>query len=71
MATATLPVPTRGDLTVDDVDHLYCCDENVAMCGVDLTDVAEEVFGEDDPLCPMCALVDETGMPCPVPGCQP
>lgn len=69
MTTSTLPAPTRSDTAGDDLDHFYCCDENVAMCGVDLTGVPEADNVGD--LCPLCALVNESGLPCPVRGCQP
>lgn len=72
MTAATLPdsrpAPTSsGD---DDPDHYYCCDPDIAMCGADLTGVDD--IGDDgvvDPLCPLCAYVEDHYLPCPVPGC--
>ncbi|MEV1013737.1 hypothetical protein AB0I89_23590 [Micromonospora sp. NPDC049801] len=69
MATDTLPAPTRSDTQAGDVDHLWCCVTYVAMCGVDLTGVPDA--SAPTKLCPLCALADDTGMPCPVPGCRP
>lgn len=51
----------------DDVDHIYCCDPNLAMCGLDLTGVAEGP--EFDAACPLCGLAEDTGQGCPVPDC--
>jgi hypothetical protein len=48
--------PTGGDPY--DVDHWYCCDPNVAYCGLDLTGVPEgETAGV---MCPLCVLAEET-----------
>lgn len=70
MAALTLP-EVRPDQPVDDDDgvkHLSCCDEDVALCGLDISDYE---FNDDDdvPICPLCAYVDDEGLPCPVPGC--
>jgi hypothetical protein len=60
MSTATAPA---------DVDHIYCCDEDIAMCGADLSDVPE---GEEFPtMCPTCVAAQAGRVACPVPGCQP
>lgn len=53
-----------------DVCHAWCCDEDLAMCGHDMTD--EEDCGHADgacPRCPMCALMGEEERPCPSPEC--
>ncbi len=67
--TAPTASPARTSLSDDDIDHLYCCDENVAMCGADLTDTPDGP--EFDEVCRLCLLAEQSGMPCPVPGCQP
>jgi hypothetical protein len=55
----------------DDAMHLFCCDENIAMCGEDLTEDetvdADDV--DDDEVCPLCQLVEDNHLACPVPGC--
>lgn len=67
----TLTAPDRPDTDAsDELDHLYCCDENVAMCGIDLTDVVEIPADEDGPVCPLCNYVESEGLPCPAPGCK-
>lgn len=40
----------------DDLNHLYCCDENRSLCGIDLTDVpVVDVDPDEDPdLCVVC-----------------
>ena len=41
--------------------HVVCeCNEDVALCGVDLTGVG---FTDDEVDCPLCALVDEDSCP--------
>lgn len=67
MSTQVLERPTRGDADVGPVDHYYCCDEDVALCGADLSGVPEGP--EYDVICPMCADALEANVPCPVPGC--
>lgn len=70
MTTATLPAAVSVNTTDDDTDHWYCCNPDVAMCGLDISSAP---FVRTDPrrLCPLCDLVDVEGLPCPVPGCQP
>jgi hypothetical protein len=49
------PSTSSADL-IGDVDHLYCCDPDVALCGIDLSTVAE---GHEFPdLCTLCMLAD-------------
>ena len=66
MSTAALPAPIAAN--VGDVDHLYCCDPDVAMCGLDLTGVPEG--REFTHVCPLCAEVNDSDTPCPVAGCE-
>lgn len=47
----------------DDLGHTYCClDENVGLCGADLTD-APEMDGCTD--CVVCIDLDRVGDYCP------
>ncbi|MFC9973506.1 hypothetical protein ACFVH6_21690 [Spirillospora sp. NPDC127200] len=69
MSLQTLPRPASPGAEDDEsVEHLYCCDPNRALCGVDITD--DEDLGDaetDGPECPLCeVLIDQ---PCGVPGC--
>lgn len=50
----------------DEVDHLYCCDRNLAMCGMDLSQVPET---EITRLCRYCDYIETENLPCPSPGC--
>jgi hypothetical protein len=54
-----------------DIDRFYCCDEDVAMCGLDLSGVPETPVDDPSRDCPLCVLVLQQGLPCPVRGCQP
>jgi hypothetical protein len=56
----TLPRPTSTS-SGGDVDHWYCCDPNVAFCGLDITETPEGRFSVD--MCPLCVLVDDDGGP--------
>jgi hypothetical protein len=49
--------------------HLFCCDEDIAMCGAGLKGEEKQERDDDTPVCPLCALVEDEGLPCPVPGC--
>lgn len=51
----------------DDFHHWWCCDDNVALCGADLTNVP--VTEQEEPICPACEVVRRTKTPCPVAGC--
>lgn len=53
----------------DPYQHLWCCDENVALCGLDLTGYEDDP-DSDEPVCALCAIAYAEGMPCPVPGCE-
>jgi hypothetical protein len=44
----------------DDVMHDWCCDENVAWCGLDITD--RQVTDDGTP-CPLCELAFEDACP--------
>lgn len=46
--------------------HYPCCEDNLAICGLDLTHArnsADPEPSEDD--CPLCALALDENMPCP------
>jgi hypothetical protein len=70
MSTATLPAPTVLDVADDNVDHIYCCDEEVSLCGMDISGEPEVEPGTH-PTCPLCVWASEACGPCGVPGCQP
>lgn len=71
MATETTVAPDAVESAADDICHLWCCNEDVAMCGADITGEppCPHPDDEDCPACPMCSLVEDEALPCPVPGC--
>jgi hypothetical protein len=49
----------------DDFDHIFCCEENRSLCGVDLTGVEEHTgCTADCHICPMCEVIFNAGHPC-------
>jgi hypothetical protein len=67
-ATVTEPVLDLIGSDEDDVEHLYCCDPDVAVCGLDLSDYDEN----DDPIddCKICELCERAKhLPCANPKC--
>jgi hypothetical protein len=63
------PVTTSAGQDDDDFDHIICCDDNVAMCGRDVT-LDEWSENEENPECPLCTYLWDSGLPCPVAGCK-
>jgi len=61
-------VEPRQSSSDDDLDHLYCCDPNRALCGSDLTD-SPELADDEDENCVVCIDLDE--QPCPDCGWTP
>lgn len=51
----------------DEVHLFCCCDENLGLCGADLTDIPV-VDRDDDVPCPMCFALEDD--PCPFCGCM-
>lgn len=69
MTTQVLERPTSSMTGGVEVDHYFCCVEDVAICGVDLSGWAFVPDDRDAPMCPLCEAAREDKMPCPVPGC--
>lgn len=67
MTTATTEAPlvtTDGpNGTDDELDHLFCCDETVALCGADISD--QEIVEESDQLFPCVVCRDMEYRACP------
>lgn len=57
MNVELLPIPVDSDSGFgDDLDHYYCeCDENLALCGADLTDWPEGEAETPENECVVCA----------------
>lgn len=73
MSTVALQRPRPGSPGAGagaDPVHLFCCDKNIAMCGADLSDEDEQERDDDTLICPLCVLIEDEGLPCPVPGCR-
>lgn len=66
MSTTTLPKPT-GTGSLDDLHHIVCCDQDTAMCGLDVSDHPWEPTAPNP--CLWCAHIDEARLPCTVAGC--
>lgn len=49
-----------------DENHLYCCNPDVSLCGLDLEGHDERDFADQE-CCPLCADLED--LPCR-PGCQ-
>lgn len=55
----TVALPADGSAYTD---HVYCCDQDLSLCGLDLTGAAFDYKAED--LCPVCDALDNAGKPC-------
>jgi hypothetical protein len=65
VSTETAPAPVTTDTGDSDLDHVFCCEPTMALCGVNIAGdpVNEGEWTEDDPdLCVVC--VDLSDLPC-------
>lgn len=69
--TLTEPDQTRPDADDGDLVHFWCCDQNVAMCGADISDEPLVPDASAEEVCTLCRIVDDNRWACPVPGCSP
>lgn len=53
----------------DDLVHLWCCDRDVAWCGLDLSKATEDDNAPESDECVVCVYMWRTGYPCS-PGCM-
>lgn len=53
----------------DGIVHLWCCDENVAWCGHDISDAEEWAQSAESDECVVCVYMWRTGYPCS-PNCK-
>lgn len=58
--TRTSPTLDRTGNSGDELDHLYCCDSDLALCG---TDVSGHEDNDADGTCIVC--LDLEFQPCP------
>ena len=70
MSTTTIAERSNLAAPLEDEDiHLVCCDHDIAMCGLHVPDATHPWMLDAEPTCPMCCLVEDEEMPCPVIGC--
>ncbi len=63
--TAPLVAPAPSPAVDDpDVDHLYCCDENRAWCGADISNMTASPEGSGNTECALCVYANETYRGC-------
>ena len=65
LEVSAAPRPANTD---DDTQHFVCCDPDTAMCGEDVT--GQPWAETEKNVCPLCELVYEYDLPCPVKGCR-
>jgi hypothetical protein len=68
MNSAATPQTTPARTADDNISHIVCCDENTALCGLDVTDYPWIDLPEQYD-CPLCVLAAETDTCCPCPTC--
>lgn len=68
----TLPRPggPDGGGDEDDFDHIYCCDRDRSLCGLDLAGVEDVGEVGDESLCPWCEVLSDLDVPCGAAGCS-
>ncbi|MEU6725591.1 hypothetical protein ABZ917_17940 [Nonomuraea wenchangensis] len=61
MKTLELAPAIRHPKAGDDENHEYCCNPDVSLCGLDISDLSDDDF-DDEECCPACA--DLWDLPC-------
>jgi hypothetical protein len=61
------PAPVTAG-AADDLTHVTCCDDNVAMCGENVSG-QRWVDDSEETTCPICAWAEEADLACTIPGC--
>lgn len=69
MTTATLPAPATPAADEGDWAHSWCCDPDLSLCGVDISDHEEAPLTSLDEVCPACIAAFQIGGPCAFAGC--
>jgi hypothetical protein len=57
------PVPTDGSKTPDELFHITCCNDDIALCGLDVMSYSE-VSGKGEPNCVVCEDLNKDDIPC-------
>lgn len=68
LMTQESPVLNDGDYD-DHLDHIYCCDPDLALCGADIEGVTEETW-DTEPANPCIVCEDLVGKPCRICGAE-
>ena len=63
------PVPASTGSGVNDLNHIYCCTPDVALCGTDIS--GDEDVDYDEANCVVCVDLENTDAPCPRCGFNP
>lgn len=61
MTARLKPSPVRTGNRGSDLDHVYCCDPSLALCGADISDQPEI---DDDRVISCVVCNDLEGQPC-------
>lgn len=71
MTAVTLPqpAPPMGP-TDEDVIHLWCCDPDRSLCGIELTDDVTGDVPPGDEICVVCRVIHDSDLPCGAQGCS-
>lgn len=65
--TRIAPAIDKTGGAANELDHLYCCDPDTALCGTDISD-SPELFDDGDTTCVVCDdLEDQPCHLCPTP----
>ncbi|MEV6165728.1 hypothetical protein AB0L71_28210 [Streptomyces sp. NPDC052052] len=60
--TAIAPAPVDTTTSNSELGHIYCCNPDLALCGTDISDMAE-IDAEEEVDCIVCN--DLEAHPCP------
>lgn len=67
--TTTLPSPNSTDSDDDGVEHLVCCDDDIALCGLYVPTEQYPWHPDEETTCPLCRWAEDEGLPCTIAGC--
>lgn len=72
MSVDVQEAPVEQEVQESEISHLWCCDEDVAMCSTDISGgVPVAASGTEDPRdCTMCLHEWGTGWTCPACRCN-